>query len=393
MLGIRPTEPIRIVSYSNYRDMSRALPFRSQAVRQDLQTEGMAFPVERVLMVLASETNVTGIASHEFTHILVAEAAGEGYGRVPAWLNEGLAEYGNIDQTPQYDWALRYAVFTRRLKPLWYLQTLGGDPDDITIGYGHGKSVVEYLAIRYGEEKLAELMRAFADTRNLSADDALRATYEFDQYGLDTEWRQSHGLEPFPPPGDLERRLVGDAADEGDEEEQLAPEPTPQLEATPAAPPDDDAEELPAAEEPRRDRSELQRSLQRGCDGPGDAGTPCRAYAGPGRPLGPRKVKDRQHGGKASQAVAPRLVPPDQRCSTERSKLPTQHLSHLVCPRVEGVADRISQQVEGEDQDGDDSNREQQQVGIAAEDSYVAVLEQHPAQVRRGWLNPNPQPA
>ncbi len=247
VLGITPSEPIRIVSYSNYRDMARGLPFRSQAVREDLQTEGMAFPDKRVIVALASEANVTGVVSHEFTHILVAEASGQGYAAVPAWLNEGLAEYGNIDQTPQYDLALRYAIFTRRLKPLWYLQTLGGDPEEIIIGYGHGKSVVEYLAARYGEEKLAELMAAFRTS--LSADEALRRTYGFDQYGLDSEWREALGLDPFPPPGQL-RDQVG-AAPGGEEASEPAPGPTPLPEATAAPQPSGD---LPATEDERERR-------------------------------------------------------------------------------------------------------------------------------------------
>ena len=89
VLGIDPTEPIRIVAYPNYADMTGALPFRAAAVRQDLQTQGQAWPLERVLLALISGETFTGIVSHEFTHILIAEAAGAGYSRVPAWLNEG----------------------------------------------------------------------------------------------------------------------------------------------------------------------------------------------------------------------------------------------------------------------------------------------------------------
>ena len=256
ILGTQPTKPIRIVAYSNYRDMVRGLPFRSQAVSQDLQTEGMAFNEERVLLVLASEANVTGVASHEFTHIVIAEAAGAGYAAMPAWLFEGLAEYGNIDQTPQYDLALRYAIFTRRLKPLWYLQTFGGDPDDITIGYGQGKSVVEYLATRYGEGKLAELMRAFQTSVN--TDEALQKTFGFDQYGLDSEWREALGLDPFPPPGELRDQLSAPAGEGEPADPEPAPEPTPLTEATTAARP---SEELPVAEEePTRGRGSCNAS-------------------------------------------------------------------------------------------------------------------------------------
>ena len=51
VLGITPTDPLRIVSYNNYRHMAAALPFRSQAVSEGLQTQGMAFGDERVILV------------------------------------------------------------------------------------------------------------------------------------------------------------------------------------------------------------------------------------------------------------------------------------------------------------------------------------------------------
>ena len=43
VLGIAPTDPLRIVTYNNYRHMVMALPFRSQTVSEDLQAQGMAF--------------------------------------------------------------------------------------------------------------------------------------------------------------------------------------------------------------------------------------------------------------------------------------------------------------------------------------------------------------
>ncbi len=254
ILGIQPTEPIRIVSYSNYRDMARALPFRSQAVREELQTQGQAWSDERVVVLLSSTETVTGIASHEFVHILVGEAAGRFGDSVPAWLNEGLAEYGNVDQTPEYDRALAYAVYTRRLKPLWHLQHLGGEPDDILIGYGHGKSVVSYLIARYGEEKMAELMGQF--TKGPTVDEALMAVYGFDQYGLDTEWRLAIGLDPLPSPDELEAIMESagtepSASGGGAVEEETGPpaEPTSQPISSTATP---EPTPEPAAEEPRR---------------------------------------------------------------------------------------------------------------------------------------------
>ena len=205
VLGIEPTEPLRIVSYNNYRHMSAALPFRAQAVREGLQTQGQAFVSERVLLVHGFDPTVKGTVSHEFVHLLVAEAAGSGYSLVPAWLNEGLAEYGNIDPTDAYASALRYAIYTRRLKPLWFQQSFGGTPDDIIISYGQARSVVGYMISKYGEGSITELFAAIRDT--LDIDEALVQVYGVDQHGLDSQWRLALGLEPLPSPEELQRQL------------------------------------------------------------------------------------------------------------------------------------------------------------------------------------------
>ena len=223
VLGIEPTEPLRIVSYNNYRHMSTALPFRSQAVREQLQTQGMAFDSERVLLVHGFDATVKGTVSHEFTHLLLAEAAGRARSQVPAWLSEGLAEFGNIDPTDNYEAALRYGIYTRRLKPLWFQRTFTGSPNDIIIAYGQGQSVVNYLINRFGADKMAELFRVLQTT--LDIDEALEEVYGFDQYGLDTEWRLAIGLEPLPPPGELERQLQ-EAKDATPTAEAASPSPT-----------------------------------------------------------------------------------------------------------------------------------------------------------------------
>ncbi len=212
VLGINPTEPLRIVSYNNYRHMSSALPFRSQAVREGLQTQGMAFSDERVLLVHGFDPTVTGTTSHEFVHLLVAEAAGGTSAAVPSWLNEGLAEYGNIDPTDDYDAALRYGIFTRRVRPLWFQGAFGGTPEDIIIAYGQGRSVVRYMIREYGEPRMAELFRALQRTPDI--DRALLEVYGMDQFGLDSAWRESLGLDPLPSPEELDEQLQATTADE-----------------------------------------------------------------------------------------------------------------------------------------------------------------------------------
>ena len=191
VLGIAPTDPLRIVTYNNYRHMVMALPFRSATVSQDLQAQGMAFSDERVLLIHGFDPTVTGTTSHEFTHLLVHEAAGGTTAAVPMWLNEGLAEYGNIDQTDEYDAALRYGIYTRRIKPLWYQNTFSGEPEDIIIAYGQGKSVVNFMVERWGEDKISELFEAVRQTTTSMS--PCSGSTGWTSMASIRAWRQSHG--------------------------------------------------------------------------------------------------------------------------------------------------------------------------------------------------------
>jgi len=226
ILGVDEVEPINIVAYNNYRHMIPALPPRPQAVAEELVNQGQAFTNFRVLVVLAFDEGVQGITSHEVTHVVVDDAAGRAYGILPVWLNEGLAEVGDIAPDESSDNALLYAAYTRRLRPLWYLQTFSGEPDDVIIAYGQGRSVIAYLINTYGEEKIARLMKELSNT--LSVDRALMRAYGFDQRGLDREWRLSIGLRPLPEEGESEGPQPAPPALESTPESVVPPTPAPQ---------------------------------------------------------------------------------------------------------------------------------------------------------------------
>ena len=194
VLGIQPEHPLHIVTYHNYRDMIAAVPFRSRTTQEQLITKGVAFDEERVLLVYSGDQEVIGTTAHEFTHLLVGDALGRAYSQVPSWLNEGLAEYSDFTHDRDFD----QARAAGRIRPLWHLQSKSGTPEGILIVYVQGEAVVKYMISTYGEAKMAELMQAL--TKTLDIDDALEQVYGFDQYGLDSAWRQSLGLETLPPP-------------------------------------------------------------------------------------------------------------------------------------------------------------------------------------------------
>ena len=242
-LGINPDVPLHIVTYHNYRDMIGALPFRSEATSSQLITQGMAFDEERVLMVHSGDGSVTSTTAHEFVHLLVGDALGRAYSRVPAWLNEGLAEYGSRHGGDRQITNRRIdrAIDNGTLRPLWHLGSYSGTPEEIVYAYAHGESVVTFMVLEYGEEKMAELMQAI--TRTLDIDSALMQVYGLDQHGIDSAWRQELGLQPLPKPDGPRRRPLLENIPDATvapilmptfAPRETAPEPAPEVEARPA---------------------------------------------------------------------------------------------------------------------------------------------------------------
>lgn len=197
--GADTETPIIMTLYNNNAEMIEAVVGRSLATSRELITEGQAFDSESVVLVLAGRSDI-GTATHEMTHILVARAANSS-GAVPLWLNEGLAEFGNLDKTVSYERFLEWAEGTDRLIPLKKLQTFPGDPNLTLVAYGQGRSAVKYMIDGFGEEKMAELLSTLGT--GIGIDASLMAVYGFDLEGLENRWREHIGAQPYiePTPG------------------------------------------------------------------------------------------------------------------------------------------------------------------------------------------------
>ncbi len=191
--GADTETPIVMTLYNNNAEMIEAVVARSLASSRELVTEGQAFDSESVVLVLAGRSDI-GTATHEMTHILVARAAGSS-GSVPLWLNEGLAEFGNLDQTVSYERFLEWAEGTDRLIPLKSLRSFPGDPNLTLVAYGQGRSAVSYMIEEFGEQKMAELLRTLGT--GIGIDAALEAVYGFGISGLEDRWRESIGAEAY----------------------------------------------------------------------------------------------------------------------------------------------------------------------------------------------------
>ena len=204
VLGAEIDDPIRVILYNNRKEMLEALPPRSATVGRELVTEGQAFNEIGTLLILAGGRLALGTASHEVTHILNFRAGHSVFRRLPSWLHEGLAEYGNVDPGYSYDVALEFAVATDRLLPHLFMQTLPGDPEDVIIFYGQSKSTVRFMIDLEGEEGMRRLLSILKD--GVDMDSALTEVYGLDRLELTNAWRASVEAEPYVPPEIAESR-------------------------------------------------------------------------------------------------------------------------------------------------------------------------------------------
>ena len=198
LLGADTTIPIRVTMYNNVKEMLEALPPGSSTIRRELITEGQAFTDIGTLLVLGGGRGATGTASHELTHILNHRAGDSIIRRIPSWLDEGLAEFGNVAPGFSYDIALEFALGTDRLLPITSMPVLPGDPEDVIIFYGQARSIVEYMIVAYGSAAMRELLAVFREGVNM--DDAIERVYGVSRIELENDWRELIGAPMYAPP-------------------------------------------------------------------------------------------------------------------------------------------------------------------------------------------------
>jgi len=192
VLGVELTQPMSIVVYSDYRHMREALRPSSRVAAMQLRTVGQAFSDERALLVDGSLNSVLTTTAHEFTHLLVADAAGSAYLQVHKWLNEGLAVYSEREPNNEYERYIQNAIHNDTVPPLAGLRTFAGTPQETLRNYGQGHAVVTYMLDTYGKEPMVELFANLRETHSIEK--SLAAAYGLTIEELDNEWRESVGL-------------------------------------------------------------------------------------------------------------------------------------------------------------------------------------------------------
>ncbi|MBE0559200.1 MAG: PD40 domain-containing protein, partial [Proteobacteria bacterium] len=123
---------------------------------------------------------------------------------LPLWFNEGIAEYSSLGWDKNTDMFMRDAVLQNYLPPIPYL---GG-----YFAYRGGQAVWYYIAVRYGEEKIGEILNRIRGARSI--DQGFRSTIGLTVNELSEKWQRElktwywPDIARYQDPADLGRRLT-----------------------------------------------------------------------------------------------------------------------------------------------------------------------------------------
>ncbi|MCY4529235.1 MAG: peptidase MA family metallohydrolase [Chloroflexi bacterium] len=243
-------DPIRVSMYNNAAELVDAYPPRYGAIGHGVIVDGQAHTQEGLVMIEAGGRDALGTTSHEITHIIIHRATfNPRVQNMPSWLNEGLAEFGNLHATIGYDLALEFAVQNDRVLPIMFMRGQPSKGEDIIIFYGQARSIVRWLFRTYGRDTLTEFLSYLRQGNSL--DRAFTRAYGGDRIEITNRWREEIGTTLYEPPSDeivkptpVPQRTLGlysltpqagvQTVGSGQADEPTAtPEPTPTPQPTP----------------------------------------------------------------------------------------------------------------------------------------------------------------
>jgi hypothetical protein len=167
-LGLRPSRRIEVVIYdAGVFDQQFSGLFRFAAA-------GFYHGVICIRGATQLDVRLSRVLHHELVHAAL-DAAAPSY-RLPAWLNEGLAEWFEARaQGKRHLSGIEYQVLSaaRQQGALWSLQTLSTPsfgqlgPEAARLAYLESYGMVEFLARHKGERSLRDFCEGLMRTRNL----------------------------------------------------------------------------------------------------------------------------------------------------------------------------------------------------------------------------------
>jgi dipeptidyl aminopeptidase/acylaminoacyl peptidase len=193
---LRKRIPVILYNSPNQFQQTNVIP---QLIEESVGGFTESFKTRVVVPFNGSYEDFRHVLHHELTHAVIYDML---YGnvmgsilsrqylfRLPLWFAEGFAEYSSRHGWDvEADMILRDATINGYLAPIDYV---GG-----YLVYKEGQSVLLYIARKYGEEKIVEILSK--GRMHLSMDKALKSAIGMDTKTLSEEWMKAMRKEYWP---------------------------------------------------------------------------------------------------------------------------------------------------------------------------------------------------
>ena len=192
-LGVEVEDRLKIFIYGSYEDLRASLGEGSHE-----WVGGISFTDYAVVAAGVAPKNLgygLQVVPHELTHAVIAQMMEPPFGKLPHWMNEGLAMHYEGPMSASEESALEEAIEDNSLLSIRSLASnFPEDRDLATLSYAESNSVIEFIFEVYGNQTMAQLLETFAVGAH--QDDGFREVLGFDVDGLEDRWRVYIGAPP-----------------------------------------------------------------------------------------------------------------------------------------------------------------------------------------------------
>jgi hypothetical protein len=190
------TKRIKIILYSSHNDFQQtnvvdAYLFEGIGGVTELYKNRVVIPFE------GSYSQLKHVLHHELVHAVMNDMLYGGsiqslvagsVSPVPLWFSEGLAEYFSTKWDTRADMIVRDATISGYLPPIEYL--------NYYMAYQGGQAVFRYIAQKYGDEKIAEILHKLKGSFRFEA--AIKSALGIELKELSENWQKGMKKEYWP---------------------------------------------------------------------------------------------------------------------------------------------------------------------------------------------------
>jgi Peptidase MA superfamily len=182
--------PVDVYIYSTFDDLVSSLTLGGRQWEAGHADPSIGVGMLAVAPSDTQSVDLQQLVPHELTHIMLYRSLGDGFNRLPTWLEEGIASMEELYPNPDYANALEVASKNNSLLSFKDLcASFPADSGRAYLAFAESQSFVRFLRDTYGNTGIVALTKAYAD--GLDCDLGATRAVGVPLNQLDTRWRET----------------------------------------------------------------------------------------------------------------------------------------------------------------------------------------------------------